>query len=57
MKAAPGVGVVSSLVLQSDDLDEVDFEWLGADDQVRWNNFAAGTAIDPIKASSVQLLR
>lgn len=39
MKAAPGVGVVSSLVLQSDDLDEVDLEWLGADDQHVQSNY------------------
>ena len=39
MKAAPGVGVVSSLVLQSDDLDEIDFEWLGADDQHVQSNY------------------
>jgi hypothetical protein len=31
MKAAPGAGIVSSFVLQSDDLDEIDWEWLGAD--------------------------
>lgn len=30
MKTAPGVGIVSSLVLQSDTLDEIDMEWLGA---------------------------
>lgn len=43
MKAAPGVGVVSSVVLESDDLDEVDFEWLGADDQhVQSNYFGKG---------------
>jgi len=29
MKAAPGKGVVSSAILESDDLDEVDWEWLG----------------------------
>jgi hypothetical protein len=31
MKAAPGAGIVSSVVLQSDTLDEIDWEWLGAD--------------------------
>ncbi|POS87817.1 hypothetical protein EPUL_000682 [Erysiphe pulchra] len=30
MKTAPGAGIVSSLVLQSDTLDEIDMEWLGA---------------------------
>ncbi|PWW75144.1 Glycoside Hydrolase Family 16 protein [Tuber magnatum] len=29
LKASPGAGVISSIVLQSDDLDEVDWEWLG----------------------------
>ena len=43
MKPAPGVGIVSSMVLQSDDLDEVDFEWLGADNQqVQSNYFGKG---------------
>lgn len=43
MKAAPGVGIVSSMVLQSDDLDEIDFEWLGADNtQVQSNYFGKG---------------
>lgn len=43
MKAAPGAGIVSSVVLQSDDLDEIDWEWLGADpDQVQSNYFGKG---------------
>ena len=43
MKAAPGAGIVSSLVLESDDLDEIDFEWLGAEpDQVQSNYFGKG---------------
>lgn len=43
MKAAPGAGIVSSMVLQSDDLDEVDLEWLGADStQVQSNYFGKG---------------
>lgn len=29
MKAAPGQGIVSSVVMESDDLDEIDWEWLG----------------------------
>lgn len=32
MKAAPGQGIISSIVLQSDDLDEVDWEWIGGVD-------------------------
>lgn len=43
LKAAPGVGIVSSAVLQSDDLDEIDWEWLGADNnQVQSNYFGKG---------------
>ncbi|KAK0617957.1 concanavalin A-like lectin/glucanase domain-containing protein [Bombardia bombarda] len=43
MKCAPGAGIVSSLVLQSDDLDEIDMEWLGADDsEVQTNYFGKG---------------
>jgi hypothetical protein len=43
MQAAPGAGIVSSSVLQSDDLDEIDWEWLGGDaDQVQSNYFGKG---------------
>ncbi len=43
MKCAPGNGIVSSLVLQSDDLDEIDMEWLGADSStVQTNYFGKG---------------
>ncbi|KAK5663356.1 hypothetical protein OQA88_3784 [Cercophora sp. LCS_1] len=43
MRAAPGRGIVSSLVLQSDDLDEIDIEWLGADSaQMQTNYFGKG---------------
>ena len=43
MKPAPGVGVVSSAVMQSDDLDEIDWEWLGGDNQqVQTNYFGKG---------------
>lgn len=31
MQAAPGTGIVSSIVLESDDLDEIDWEFLGGD--------------------------
>lgn len=42
-KAAPGAGIVSSFVLQSDTLDEIDWEWLGADPaQVQTNYFGKG---------------
>lgn len=43
MKAAPGAGIVSSLVLQSDDLDEIDWEFIGAQpSQVQSNYFGKG---------------
>ncbi|KAL9042329.1 MAG: hypothetical protein Q9214_003813 [Letrouitia sp. 1 TL-2023] len=43
VKPAPGVGIVSSAVLQSDDLDEIDWEWLGGDNsQVQSNYFGKG---------------
>ncbi|KAJ2988419.1 hypothetical protein NUW58_g3987 [Xylaria curta] len=43
MKAAPGAGIVSSLVFQSDCLDEIDNEWLGADSsEVQTNYFGKG---------------
>lgn len=43
LKAAPGAGIVSSSVLQSDDLDEIDWEWVGAlDGQVQSNYFGKG---------------
>ncbi|KAH7376148.1 family 16 glycosyl hydrolase [Plectosphaerella cucumerina] len=47
MKAATGAGIVSSLVLQSDTLDEIDFEWLGADPhEVQSNYFGKGQVTD-----------
>ena len=43
LKAAPGAGIVSSVVMQSDDLDEIDWEWLGADpERVQTNYFGKG---------------
>lgn len=43
IKAAPGTGIVSSAVLQSDDLDELDWEWLGGkSDQAQSNYFGKG---------------
>lgn len=43
VKAAPGAGIVSSVVLQSDVLDEIDWEWLGAaPDEVQTNYFGKG---------------
>ncbi|KAL1892503.1 hypothetical protein Sste5346_007013 [Sporothrix stenoceras] len=43
IQVAPGTGVVTSFVLQSDDLDEIDWEWLGGDTaQVQTNYFSKG---------------
>lgn len=43
MKAAHGQGVVSSIVLESADLDEVDWEWIGGNDSyVQTNYFGKG---------------
>ena len=39
LKAAPGQGVVSSVVLQSDDLDEIDQEFVGNNDTHAENNY------------------
>jgi hypothetical protein len=46
VQAAPGKGVISSVVLESDDLDEIDWEWVGASDtQVQSNFFGKGETI------------
>ena len=43
MKAATGTGIVSSIVMQSEDLDEVDWEWIGGNDtHVQSNYFGKG---------------
>lgn len=43
VRASLGTGVVTSFVLQSDDLDEIDWEWLGGDSaQVQTNYFGKG---------------
>lgn len=43
MRAASGTGIVSSVVLESDDLDEVDWEWIGGSaDEVQTNYFGKG---------------
>lgn len=42
-KSAPGVGIVSAAVLISNDLDEIDWEWLGKDiNEVQTNYFSKG---------------
>lgn len=53
VKSASGKGVVSSYQLQSDCLDEIDFEWLGSDpDQVQANYYRKGKA-DHTKAKFI----
>lgn len=43
VQAADGQGIVTSAVLQSDDLDEIDWEWVGGDNaQVQTNYFSKG---------------
>ncbi|KAF1932561.1 glycoside hydrolase family 16 protein [Didymella exigua CBS 183.55] len=45
LRAAPGTGIVSSAILESDDLDELDWEWLGGSDyvsKVQTNYFGKG---------------
>ncbi|KFY30331.1 hypothetical protein V494_08188 [Pseudogymnoascus sp. VKM F-4513 (FW-928)] len=39
MKAAPGAGIVSSVVLVSDTKDEIDFEWLGGTPNEAQSNY------------------
>lgn len=42
-KAAKGTGIVSCVILESDDLDELDWEWLGGDNgQVQTDYFGKG---------------
>ncbi|OAK94049.1 concanavalin A-like lectin/glucanase [Phaeosphaeriaceae sp. SRC1lsM3a] len=43
MTAAKGQGIISSIVLQSQDLDEVDWEWIGGQEgKVQMNYFGKG---------------
>lgn len=43
MKSATGQGIVSSIVMESNDLDEVDWEWIGGNDSyVQTNYFGKG---------------
>ncbi|KAE9967228.1 hypothetical protein EG327_011565, partial [Venturia inaequalis] len=43
MRSASGTGVISSVVLASDDLDEIDWEWLGGNNtNVETNYFGKG---------------
>ena len=45
IEAAPGVGIVSAFILQSDCLDEIDWEWVGGTTtNVQSNFFYRGIA-------------
>lgn len=46
VKMARGAGIVSSVVLESDDLDEIDWEWVGANtSEVQTNFYGKGKAV------------
>lgn len=46
LKAAKGQGIVSSIVLESADLDEIDWEFIGSDNaQVQSNFYGKGTTM------------
>ncbi|TID31199.1 hypothetical protein CANINC_000142 [Pichia inconspicua] len=42
LKSASGTGIISSFYLQSDDLDEIDLEWMGTKSQLQSNFFSKG---------------
>jgi len=55
-RAAPGTGIVSSFILESDDLDEVDWEWLGGDStEVETNYFGKGNTTTYNRATYVKV--
>lgn len=56
MKAAPGTGIVSSAILESDDLDEIDWEWLGGTaTEVETNYFGKGNTTTYDRETYVQM--
>ncbi len=51
MQAATGTGIISSMVLESDDLDEVDWEFMGGNDSyVETNYFGKGNTTSYTRA-------
>ncbi|KAF9771900.1 hypothetical protein IL306_010434 [Fusarium sp. DS 682] len=53
LKAAPGTGIVSSVVLLSDVLDEVDWEWLGGrDGDVQTNYYGKGNSQEDTRSAT-----
>ncbi|KAI3394318.1 hypothetical protein diail_2912 [Diaporthe ilicicola] len=56
MKAAPGTGIVSCAILESDDLDEIDWEWLGGTaTEVETNYFGKGNTSNYDRETYVQM--
>lgn len=56
-RAAPGTGIVSSAILESDDLDELDWEWLGgAPDRVQTNYFGKGNTTTYDRSTTVPVV-
>lgn len=56
LKAAPGTGIVSSAILESDDLDEIDWEWLGGTPtEVETNYFGKGNTSTYDRETYVQM--
>ncbi|KAJ5746907.1 uncharacterized protein N7511_008603 [Penicillium nucicola] len=56
MKTAPGQGIVSSIVLESDDLDEIDWEGIGGNNgQIETNYFGKGDTTTYDRATWVAL--
>ncbi|KAE8149712.1 concanavalin A-like lectin/glucanase [Aspergillus avenaceus] len=54
MKAANGTGIVSTLVLESDDLDEIDWEQVSTfDNQIQTNYFGKGNTTSYDRATTV----
>jgi hypothetical protein len=52
MKAASGQGIISSIVLESDDLDEIDWEWMGGNQTSgETNYFGKGNQTDFTRAT------
>jgi len=55
-QAAPGAGIVSSFILQSDDLDEIDWEWIGSETgEVETNFFGKGNTTSYNRATYVNV--
>lgn len=56
VKAAPGQGIVSSIVVQSEDLDEIDWEFIGGvPNEVQLNYFGKGNTTDYTRGSKTIL--